>query len=702
MIYRQRWTGCADGDKNEFPAKVPGNIQKDYADFHNWHDINYSDNCKLFLPIEDFAWCYKTRLEFEKQEGERVFFVSGGIDYIFDIVLNDEIIFSQEGMFKKIELDLTDRLLKDGNELKVLIHKHPKREDAEVSHRQADECCKPPVGYGWDWHPRVIPSGIWNDAYIETRKENHIDYCEVFYDLSEDYKKAKVKFKITCKDNPVIEFFSPDGECIYSGTEREFTVDNPMLWWCNGQGEAKLYTWKVTSADDVKTGRVGFRKIKLVNNHDYIPTSCLKPRNLPPMTISLNGRRIFAKGSNWANPEIFTGGITKETNTYYPLLKLAKDANMNILRCWGGAGCNKDEFYDLCDEMGLLIWQEFPLACNNYTDKEDYLAVLEDEARAIVRNLRHHPSIAMWCGGNELFNAWSGMNDQSLATRLINKVCYEEDKGTAFIPTSPIMGVTHGWYMFDDSRKSNSIYKLYTEYNSTAYVEFGVPGIAPVEVLKSIIPEDELFPPRDEGSWRIHHGFGEWHEKDGWACIPMLEAYFGKSNNIEELCERSSWTQCEGLKAIFEEARRQKPHCSMAMNWCFNEPWKTAANNSIISYPDYPKPSYYAVRDALRNVMPSARLESFEYKGREKLAIELWLLNDTYECVSDEVEAYIEIGDKRLEITRWQTGCSDENENIKGERYEVSLPAVDADRLFVVLKTKKYGESRYMLKYDKK
>jgi len=502
-----------------------------------------------------------------------------------------------------------------------------------------------------------------------------------------------------CPHNTKIEIFSPEGVCIYSGTEKEFTVDSPQLWWCNGQGEQSLYTWKVTSKDDVKTGKTGFREIKLVDNYDYIPHGFPKSRNLPPITISINGRRIFAKGSNWVNPEIFTGNITKDT--YYPLLKLAKDANMNMLRCWGGAGCHKDVFYDLCDEMGLLVWQEFPLACNNYPDKQSYLDVLEKEAIAIVQNLRSHPSLAMWCGGNELFNSWSGMNDQSLALRLLNKICYEEDRGTAFIPTSPLMGMTHGWYLFNNSRISHSVYEVYTKHNSTTYTEFGVPSISSPELLRSIIPEEELFPPRDGGIWKLRHGFGAWNNKDEWACVPMLESYWGKSETLEELCERSAWTQCEGYKTVFEEARRQKPHCSMALNWCYNEPWITAANNSIISYPNQPKPAYYSVRDALRNVMPSARLWKFDYKGGEKIEMELWLLNDTYECVSDEVEAFIEIGNEKIEIVKWQTGISEENENIKGEKYEVILPKIDADRLFVVLKTKKYGESRYMLKYDK-
>ena len=121
---------------------------------------------------------------------------------------------------------------------------------------------------------------------------------------------------------------------------------------------------------------------------------------------------------------------------------------MNIFRKWGGAGIEKEEFYNLCDEYGIMVWQEFPLDGNNYPNDSRYLKILEQEARAIVRKLRRHPCIILWSGGNELFNNWSKMTDQSHALRLLNKVCYEEDRNTPFLPTSPIMGMSHGPYFF--------------------------------------------------------------------------------------------------------------------------------------------------------------------------------------------------------------------------------------------------------------
>jgi len=353
MIFRQSWTGRIDGDKTEFPASVPGNIQKDYADFMDWDDINFGENCRVYLPLEENAWIYKTELEYKKKNGEKVFFVSDGIDYKFDIIVNKKIVFSQEGMFKKVEVDITDKLNDTCNTLEVYIYPHPKRKGADkYTRREADECCKPPVSYGWDWHPRVIPSGIWNDAYIETRNDEYISDCEIMYNLSDDYKNVGVKFIANCKKGVKYELYSPKGDCIYSGNKTEITIENPMLWWCNGHGEQNMYTWRIFNDSCEKTGTVGFRKIELVNNYDYAPKTFPMTRNLPPITICLNGREIFAKGSNWVNPEIFIGTITRDT--YYPLVKYAKDANMNIFRCWGGAGCNKEEFYNLCRFANLI------------------------------------------------------------------------------------------------------------------------------------------------------------------------------------------------------------------------------------------------------------------------------------------------------------------------------------------------------------
>lgn len=693
-----KWFGQREGSAEWFPATVPGNIQRDYALFQGWGDLNYGDNCKQYLEIEDSAWFYHTSFDVSVQAGQRVVFVTKGIDYEYEIFLNGESLYRHEGLYSPLEIDLTDRVKPTENALTVKIFPHPKREGAPVSRTQADNCVKPPVGYGWDWHPRIIPSGIWNETGIELRDADSIEHLNVTYTLSEDFSKGELFFDFACKGAYTIEVFAPDGTLVYQGDQRRVAVDSPLLWWCNGQGDPNLYSWVVSTAGDRKIGKTGFRRVELVMEdvHWAEPHGFPKSRSNPPVKICLNGRPVFAKGSNFVSPEIFPG--TSDVNTYLPLVRLAKDAHMNIFRMWGGSGVQKDCFFDLCDANGIMVWQEFPLACNNYLNDPHYLEILEQEAVAIVCNLRQHCSVVLWCGGNELFNGWSKMTDQSHALRLLNKICYEYDRSTPFFATSPLAGMAHGCYLF--SYRGQEVYSMFNNAHYTAYTEFGVPSVPSEEYLKTFIPEDQLFPPERGSTWSTHHAFDAWGA-DTWLCMNTLEGYFGKLSSVAEISKYSSWLQCEGYKAIFEEARRQKPYCSMAINWCYNEPWKTAGNNSLLSYPAIPKPAYYAVGNSLKNTVPSARLNKFSYESGETFSAELWLLNDGDVCVeNDVVEAFVEIGGRKVPLLTWNVDFCDKNTNKQGYTVRYVLPKVKGIESFrLVLRSEQCGEQSYELHY---
>lgn len=189
------------------------------------------------------------------------------------------------------------------------------------------------------------------------------------------------------------------------------------------------------------------------------------------------------------------------------------------------------------------------------------------------------------------------MTDQSLALRLLNALCYRLSPEIPFNATSPLNGMAHGNYLF--YWEGRDIFQLINDSHFTAYTEFGVPGISPREVLEKIIPPEELFPPRPGTAWEEHHAFGAWDGSPAtWLGEPTIERYFGRAQTLDQLIERSSLMQGEGYKAVFEEARRQKPYCAMALNWCFDEPWPAAANNSLVAYPSVPKPALDQVRRA--------------------------------------------------------------------------------------------------------
>ncbi|MBN1791379.1 MAG: hypothetical protein JW830_12835 [Bacteroidales bacterium] len=675
---------------NWIPAVVPGAVQLDIARAEKYDTWYYAENWKDYLWMEDAFFTY--RASFDRpalKTGERVYFYAGGIDYIFDILLNDESIFHQEGMFTPVKLDLTDRL-KSLNEIRIVIHPVPKSRKLPADRSQANQSVKPAVSYGWDWHPRLVPSGIWDECGLITEPAGAIASFDLSYKLSNNLDLADISFRAggkkicgcryswTLQDDTDQVILEKEGVCRNDSIIFNAVLKDPVLWWPHDQGKPALYTSRLRTTDNegrqirLHESKVGFRRVRLVMNSQADPDGFPKSRRLPPIQVEINGRRIFCKGTNWVNPEVFPGIITAVR--YEELIDRALEANFNMFRIWGGGIVNKESFYDLCDRKGMLVWQEFPLACNNYPDEPHYLEILKQESSSIISRLKKHPCLTLWCGGNELFNSWGGMTDQSLALRLLNSQCLELDPGTPFIPTSPIEGMGHGHYVFRDFDSGEEVFARMNRSRFTAYTEFGMPAPASVAILKTIIPPDELWPPAPGGSWESHHAYKAW-VGNTWLNQDMIEDYFGKSATLEELVAHGQLIQGEGYKYIFEEARRQKPYCSMVLNWCYNEPWPTAANNSLVSWPNIPKPGFYQVSKACRPVLASARLQKFTWMPGEKFVTELWMLNDSQQEVkTGKVTASLVTGSLKVFLGTWQYNNLRANANLKGQEFTIDIP----------------------------
>jgi beta-mannosidase len=716
-----------DEPKRWIPATVPGAVQLDWARAESWPPYWQSDNFKNYRWMEDSFWTYKTTLDIpELERGQRLIFVCN-VDYQCEVWLDNELEQEfrgeNEGMFAPVEVELTGRT-EPGSELRVIVYPVPKSRPSPEDRSQANHSCKPAVSYGWDFHPRLVPLGIWDNCRLEVRSSGFILQTHLTQELSDDFSSARIRFGVWLnrpfKRRTRWTLISPCGETwIQERAPRdldasldfdrsesfEAEISNPELWWPHDHGNPSLYTSRVELLNEagevveVREQRIGFRRVKLVmapGQWDW-PDAFPKPRSHPPMTLEINGRPIFAKGANWVSPEIFPGLLNRET--YETQLRLACDANMNLLRMWGGAPIQKEAFYELCDELGIMVWQEFPLACNNYPDDDEYLRILDVESRAIIERLKPHPSVVMWCGGNELFNSWSGMTDQSLALRLLNSNCYRLDPHTPFLPTSPVDGVGHGHYVFRDMTNGEEAWQVFQRARNTAYCEFGCPGVAPIETLREIIPENELFPPRPGTNWETHHAFGVWQE-NSWLGLDVIEHYFGRCESLEEIVARGQLLQAEGYKGLFEEARRQKPTASMALCWCFNEPWPTAANNSLLSWPSRPKPALGAVGEACRPVLASARIRKFEWQEGEVFDPELWWLSDapTAQDVGP-IEARIEAEGRVWPLLTWDGGTLEPNTNLPGPQLRWTLPDLGAHRFELVLHTPQRPEaaSRYTL-----
>lgn len=717
-----QWTVgfCSDASaapEEMVPATVPGAVQLDWARAHGWPDHNFGDNFLEYGWMEDVHWLYRATLNFGTvPPDQRLFFVCDGVDYRFQVRLGQRVLHEQEGMFTRFEIDLTD-LAKTGDVIEVLVYPAPKSQIEPQNREQANQSCKPAVSYGWDFHPRLIPLGIWDQTYLELRPAAHLVDAEVRYELSNDCAMASFRLFARTSKPPSHgvrwTITDPAGKAVVerrvTGTgvllEATATLENPQLWWPNGHGAQNLYTSRVELLDEhgnalhVKQSRIGVRRVRLVMHPDAWndPAEYPMGRSVPPITMEVNGRRIFCKGSNWVSPDIFPGPINLDL--YLSLLTMVRDAHMNMLRCWGGAIVQKEAFFDLCDEMGIMVWQEFPLGCNRYEGTPHYLKILDQESRSIILRLRRRPSVVLWCGGNELFNAWSKMNDQDLAIRLLNRNCYDLDPDRPFLPTAPVMGMAHGSYTFigDDNRE---VFDRFIHSSATAYTEFGVCSFAPAEVLRSVLPPEDHLPRADE-RYVTKRGQTTW-SMSHWRMKPVVE-YFGDQSTLEDWCEKNFLLQGEGLRLIFEEARRQWPKCSMALNWCLNEPWPTVGNASIVSWPNIRKPSYDYVVRACRPVLASARAPKFRWKTGEVFQAELWLLNDTHRSIpAGRIDAYLRFGDERVHLISWDHPASEPNMNVRGPLIKAQLPSFPVEVMHLILQCRDHPErnSEYLFKYE--
>jgi beta-mannosidase len=314
-------------------------------------------------------------------------------------------------------------------------------------------------------------------------------------------------------------------------------------------------------------------------------------------------------------------------------MRLARDANLNLLRVWGGGIVARDLFYDLADRYGIMFWQEFPLCCTDHEGNPHFREVLQEEAQSMVRALRRHPSLALWCGGNELFMPHSGMGPQDRLVRMLGSVCYTLDPERVFLPSTPYPGAFHGPYTFDSFGQGGFGSSVdHVRFCNTApdgaYNECGVAGPAHASLVKKYAPPEEWWPPKRGGTWEFHKAFGAWGDGNTWLLPELIEGYFGTIDRLEDLCRAGQFLQAIGLQYLLEEMRRKWPNVPGTMPWCFNTPWASFAGSFVVEYPDTPLPAYHALAAAYAPRNVSARLQSFVARPGQVATIEPFVLND--------------------------------------------------------------------------
>lgn len=631
-----------------FNAIVPGTIHTDLLNSKLIDDPYYADTESKLNWVTEQDWIYKTEFSIDTEKNINYYLVLNGIDTIADVYLNDKKLLSCSNMFVKYEKKLNKHLSLDKNELKIYFHSPVRYAESEErkygrlpvelnSYRAYIR--KAQYSFGWDWGPSFPTSGIWRDVYIVEEPSTQID--AVLIDtirLSKSKAKLRVKVNIKCIDNSkkklLVEIAGESKELKITGSntyEVELNIKTPKLWWPNSEGEQNLYDLKLMLFDkennklDSVTKKVGIRTIELITYEKKENTFKLR----------VNGRDIFAKGVNWIPADSFLPRIGK--TKYYKLLNYVKQANMNIVRVWGGGVYESDYFYELCDELGLLVWQDFMFACGAYPEHNEFIKNVKKEVEQNVKRLQHHPSIALWCGNNE--NEWiwyqkysadyKEMPGYKIYHKVIPAILKKLDPLRPYHPSSPF-----GWDEDPNSFNSGNthqwqIWSMWIDYEqvindrSLFVTEFGFQGPANKDTFEKVIPIENR---------KIHDRVFEFHNKqvEGPERIwRFLTAHLPGVTEWDDFLYLAQLNQGFALKTCLEHWRTNG-RTNGSIIWQINDSWPVTSW-AIIDYDLKPKLVYHFVKNTFApqliyfsncNGIVHAIIQNYsyeKYKGSYKL-----------------------------------------------------------------------------------
>lgn len=617
------------------PAEVPGTVHTDLLSNKIIDDPFYADNEHKVEWISECNWIYTTTFEFpqEFENKKSVDLVFEGFDTIAEIFLNGKLLGKSENMFISYRFNVSKILSEKVNELTVKLYspvlysqdeekKYGKLPVALNSSRVYIR--KAQYSFGWDWGPSFPTMGIWRNVYLIQNEKALIENVH-FTAIQATSPNAAVRtsFQITgevqnlyAKINLSRESFSFEKEIPVNGGQKitqEFTIDNPSLWFPNGSGEQNLYNLQITLHDssnivyDEFSKKVGIRKIELILNENDRSTFHFK----------INGEKIFARGFNWIPADSFLPRI-KETK-YDTLLKYAKDAGANMIRVWGGGIYEDEHFYEKCDQLGLLVWQDFMFACGAYPEHENFLELVKEEIIQNVKRLRSHPCMAIFCGNNE--NEWIWHQQTGLAyqkmpgykifSQLIPElvkdyapeIAYWESSPFGFDedPNSCVSGNRHEWGIWSKWIDHTEVKKD----QSLFVTEFGFQGPANRQTLEKYVPKINQ---------KIHDPIFEMHNKQVEGperIIKFLSAHLPISSNWKNYFYLAQLNQGLALKTCVEHWRDNFPHTNGSIIWQLNDCWPVTSW-AVIDSELKPKMAYFLVKNIFLNCILTFNEENNE------------------------------------------------------------------------------------------
>jgi beta-mannosidase len=521
------------------PARVPGSVLDDLVRAGAVSDLWFERNSLLGEWVPERTWVYRRKVE---GPGTIRF---DGVDHDAEVFVGGEHVARHEGAFTAFEVELGD-----GEHLLAVAVRQAPKSEPQVGDTRRVTVHKTRMGYGWDFCPRLVHQGIWRAVTLDAPPELH----------------------------PVVTLEDDIGTVEVDGTV-VLRVDAPELWWPNGLGEQHLYQ---VEAGGVRF-HVGFREVSF---DDY--------------ELRVNGVRVPVRGWNWVPIDALYGVPRPEKLAH--LLGLAAQANVNLIRVWGGGLIETPEFYDLCDRLGLLVWQEFVQSSSGIdstpSDDPTFVATMAEDARQILPRRRAHPALAIWCGGNELDG-----DDSTPVLAALKRVVHELDPDRHWLPTSPVGDAdVHGPWEHQGLRGHNEHYDTRT---SKLHSEFGVEGMTNRRALEALIAEEHRWPP--DRSNPVYEHLGAW-----WNNAPLVqESFGGRIEDVETMRRCSQWLQYEGLRYAVEATLRRG---AGTIPWQLNEPYPNAWCTCAVDHRGDPKPAYWGVARAYAGA-PSATFATAAWGG---------------------------------------------------------------------------------------
>jgi beta-mannosidase len=630
-----------------YPATVPGNIYSDLIDNQLIEDPFIGANETKVQWVADSTWVYQTHFDVSSStlNKDNIQLHFEGLDTYAKVYLNDSLILSCNNAFREYKIPVKE-LISSRNTLAV--HFAPTHYAEEIEKNKLDYTLpegnrvftrKAQFQYGWDWGPKLNTMGIWKDISLQAWNESKIDNVYLKKD-SYTEKEARFTAIITLTSPPEeptsVQVFA-DGQDFSlqipakaqaNSIEIPITIENPIFWWPHNLGTPHLYEV------EVQLVQKGIVRDEVVVNHGVRNVSLIAEEDQHGQSFyfNVNGVPVYMKGANYIPQNSLQNRVTEQH--YETLLQDVVDANMNMLRVWGGGIYENDVFYDFCDEKGILVWQDFMYACAMYPGDEAFLENAKQEAEDQLLRLRNHPSIVLWCGNNENSEGWHRWGWQDGKTqaqkdkiwgdylKLFDSILPAEvakhtqldywessPKYGRGNPKYQFEGDAHDWWVWHDGYP----FEHFEDFVPRFMSEFGFQSFPSMDVMKFINQSEEIqIDTEGMKSHQKHHR--------GYELIDLyMDRDYVVPENDEDYVYVSQLVQARGMRIGIEAHRRAKPYNMGTLYWQLNDCWPGISWSSIDHFGNW-KALHYEAKKAFENV-----LISFERKGDK---VEIYIVND--------------------------------------------------------------------------